>query len=195
MPLDHDAAFLALIDAPIPYHIPWGSRRIEDPVLEARVATRWFTRQTWEADGYHFPDHPRPRVPRALRCWHPDLPTEDDAADVAAQAEAGSRSEAPEPVPPGQAPRPPAGHDQPAPSPSEPDSRPSPNPKRPEESGAPDVPASPPAGPPVAHPAGHNAGHLYKAKPQLAAFHGSLDPLHRLNPGIGGTPRSQGAPT
>ena len=40
------------------------------------------------------------------------------------------------------------------------------------------------------YPAEHNVGHLYPAKPQLAAFYESLDPLHRLNPGIGGTARS-----
>ena len=39
------------------------------------------------------------------------------------------------------------------------------------------------------YPAEHNVGHLYHAKPQLAAFYESLDPLARFNPGIGGTPR------
>lgn len=40
------------------------------------------------------------------------------------------------------------------------------------------------------YPAEHNVGHLYHAKPQLAAFYESLDPLARFNPGIGGTRRS-----
>ncbi|HVG48683.1 MAG TPA: D-lactate dehydrogenase [Rubellimicrobium sp.] len=39
------------------------------------------------------------------------------------------------------------------------------------------------------YPAEHNVGHLYTAKPQLAGFYESLDPLRRFNPGIGGTPR------
>lgn len=39
------------------------------------------------------------------------------------------------------------------------------------------------------YPAEHNVGHLYEAKPQLAAFYQSLDPLGLFNPGIGGTPR------
>lgn len=35
------------------------------------------------------------------------------------------------------------------------------------------------------YPAEHNVGHVYRAKPALAAFYESLDPCHRLNPGIG----------
>ena len=35
------------------------------------------------------------------------------------------------------------------------------------------------------YPAEHNVGHVYRAKPALAAFYESLDPTHRLNPGIG----------
>lgn len=42
----------------------------------------------------------------------------------------------------------------------------------------------------VEYPAEHNVGHLYTAKPQLAAFYRSRDPLARLNPGVGGTPWS-----
>lgn len=39
------------------------------------------------------------------------------------------------------------------------------------------------------YPAEHNVGHLYTAKPQLAEFYQSLDPLMQFNPGVGGTPR------
>jgi D-lactate dehydrogenase len=35
------------------------------------------------------------------------------------------------------------------------------------------------------YPAEHNVGHVYRAKPALAGFYESLDPCHRLNPGIG----------
>ncbi len=35
------------------------------------------------------------------------------------------------------------------------------------------------------YPAEHNVGHVYHAKPALAGFYESLDPCHRLNPGIG----------
>lgn len=39
------------------------------------------------------------------------------------------------------------------------------------------------------YPAEHNVGHQYRAKPALAAFYRSLDPMNRLNPGIGMTSR------
>ncbi|MDF7776103.1 D-lactate dehydrogenase [Sphingomonas sp. AOB5] len=39
------------------------------------------------------------------------------------------------------------------------------------------------------YPAEHNFGHLYKAPPELLAFHAGLDPANRFNPGIGGASR------
>ncbi|HVG49735.1 MAG TPA: hypothetical protein VM899_16540, partial [Rubellimicrobium sp.] len=92
MPLDLHAAYQALVHLPIPHDVPRGHRRIADPTLEAYVATRWLTRQTWEADGYAFPDHPRPRVPRALRGWHPELAAEDDARDAEVRRLAETRA-------------------------------------------------------------------------------------------------------
>ena len=39
------------------------------------------------------------------------------------------------------------------------------------------------------YPAEHNVGHCYPAKPALAEHYRQLDPLNRMNPGIGKTSR------
>lgn len=85
----------------LPRRAPGGPRRISDPRLEAEVARSWSARRDYEERGYHFPDHPRPRVPRLLRALFPLEAAQDDAL---AAAPAPSLAPAPSP----EAPAPPA---------------------------------------------------------------------------------------
>ena len=98
--MPYTAAELALLDAPTPsphlpnrltqhirlrpQELPWGQRRIPDPAREAEIARIFSLRLTYEEDGYTFPDHPRPKVPRFLRHAYPEWAAQDDARDTEA---------------------------------------------------------------------------------------------------------------
>ena len=71
-PSPHLPSRLSQCARPRPQDLPFGQRRIPSPQREAEVARSFSLRLSYEEDGYVFPDHPRPRVPRLLRRSYPE---------------------------------------------------------------------------------------------------------------------------